>query len=502
MKASLSIIGFLFIGVGAFSLALSETIEEMSIHVDEIRAGTVVLRAELPNSFSNKVEFYACESLASNGWKVASDPLAGWPDNQVEWTDSSNGLHQASCFYRVGDAERDSDGDSIPDAREIIMYGTSPDRADTDYDGVEDAVELETPGLDAGNPDSDGDGIPDGEELRWGCADPTVFDVLSSDDDGDLLPFMLEYSFGTDPSVQDSDGDGVWDGVEVEQGSNPADPADEGRAPSTNDWVEVSLSLSDIGSGEELFVLRMGDLRILSGEAGQVFRFSKGWKYEAEVVLAGSCAEVPERSYVAAIQGVESNTVFMSSPNQLQDTMPVEVFIPKFEYSIYVDQPDPGNRDIKYKVISLIPLDLFVGHTWWQLRAEPAEFVGQFVKSADRARFLNITTGFYPAGYPDDDLSKSTQSTLAEVFSPEVFFSADVIKTYSVDWLDLLNALDFVVALDASPGIFDLSLHNCSDVSLEVAALCGHILPDTYGSWSGGGGTNPADLGEDLRALP
>ena len=27
----------------------------------------------------------------------------------------------------------------------------------------------------------------------------------------------------------------------------------------------------------------------------------------------------------------------------------------------------------------------------------------------------------------------------------------------------------------------------------------GVIIPDTEGSWIGGGGTNPADLGEDLK---
>lgn len=102
----------------------------------------------------------------------------------------------------VAPAATDTDGDGIPDADEVGIYGTDPNSADSDADGVFDGAEL-TNGT---NPlvsdaavaeiDSDADGILDGDE-------PV---------------------FGTDASLADTDGDGWLDGDEVTIGTDPLDP--------------------------------------------------------------------------------------------------------------------------------------------------------------------------------------------------------------------------------------------------------------------------------------
>jgi hypothetical protein len=97
----------------------------------------------------------------------------------------------------------DTDGDGIPDADEIAIYGTDPANADSDFDGV-----------------------LDGAELAAGT-DPLVADsavVASADSDGDGLLDADEAAFGTDPSIADSDGDGWLDGDEVSLGTDPLDP--------------------------------------------------------------------------------------------------------------------------------------------------------------------------------------------------------------------------------------------------------------------------------------
>lgn len=69
------------------------------------------------------------------------------------------------------DAGIDSDGDGIPDDREIEL-GTDPFNPDTDGDGLSDGDELMY-GTDPLNPDTDGDGFTDGEEVDIIGTNPT-----------------------------------------------------------------------------------------------------------------------------------------------------------------------------------------------------------------------------------------------------------------------------------------------------------------------------------------
>ncbi len=66
--------------------------------------------------------------------------------------------------------------------------------------------------------DSDGNGLPDAWEMQ-------VFGQIgvipSADSDGDQLTNLQEFTLGTDPNLEDSDGDGVKDGLEVSLGMNP-----------------------------------------------------------------------------------------------------------------------------------------------------------------------------------------------------------------------------------------------------------------------------------------
>lgn len=49
---------------------------------------------------------------------------------------------------------------------------------------------------------------------------------------------------------------------------------------------------------------------------------------------------------------------------------------------------------------------------------------------------------------------------------------------------------------------YNLNTNNCSDFAQQIASLGGLSLPNTNGSWPGGSGTNPGNLGQDVRAMP
>ncbi|RSN67841.1 hypothetical protein D9Q81_07380 [Candidatus Korarchaeum cryptofilum] len=89
---------------------------------------------------------------------------------------------------------RDSDGDGIPDYKEVNEYHTDPNRADSDGDGLSDYDEIFKYHTDPNRADSDGDGLSDYDEI---------------------------FKYHTDPNRADSNDDGISDGKAIELGLDP-----------------------------------------------------------------------------------------------------------------------------------------------------------------------------------------------------------------------------------------------------------------------------------------
>ncbi len=127
----------------------------------------------------------------------------------------------------------DSDGDGIPDVRELEL-GTDPNQADSDHDGVPDQAEIDA-GTKPDNPDSDGDGLLDGDEKSLGT-NPLVVDT-----DGDTLLDGEEVHgreidgeiLVSSPLLVDTDGDGMPDNVDP-------DPSDLPTVTPTFTWTPTS----------------------------------------------------------------------------------------------------------------------------------------------------------------------------------------------------------------------------------------------------------------------
>ena len=87
----------------------------------------------------------------------------------------------------------DSDGDGIPDGREVNALGSNPLDTDTDSDGLTDGLEVDH-SCDVNAPDTDGDGLGDAFEANSGFSECSLADT-----DGDGDDDLAEFSIGTDP---------------------------------------------------------------------------------------------------------------------------------------------------------------------------------------------------------------------------------------------------------------------------------------------------------------
>ena len=138
-------------------------------------ATSVTLALQFPPNFTNRVDLFGIGSLMGFPWQLlaTTGPVtAQTAEVTLAWSGDSG-------FFRAGDADTDSDGDGLSDARETLTHGTDPEDGDTD-----------------------GDGLPDGWELVYGL-DPFANDSMA-DPDNDRVPTLYEYYHGANPTNADN----------------------------------------------------------------------------------------------------------------------------------------------------------------------------------------------------------------------------------------------------------------------------------------------------------
>ena len=141
----------------------------------------VEVTVHLPTGFSDRIDVFKCEDQPYAGfasaWTMIASNLSAGGQDTVGWTDTdvTNDTFKA---YTAGNADADTDGDWLADARELFIYKTEADDPDTDGDGLWDGWELSymldplddgsTNAINGANGDPDGDGVINLHEFLLG----------------------------------------------------------------------------------------------------------------------------------------------------------------------------------------------------------------------------------------------------------------------------------------------------------------------------------------------
>lgn len=159
---------------------------------------------------------------------------------------------------------------------------------------------------------------------------------------------------------------------------------------------------------------------------------------------------------------------------------------------IYVDQPGAGGDRDPYEVLSLHPLNVDVGHSWWKFKVDASKLS---LISSDLQPFANQPVGYYPA----HGVGFFQTTDDGKLKMPDTAHSPEVHKTYALTKEQIEAGLTYTKNLHDTPGTYDLNSHNCTDATIQAGIAAGQNIPATHGTWPNGGGCNPGDLGEDLR---
>jgi hypothetical protein len=107
---------------------------------------------------------------------------------------------------------------------------------------------------------------------------------------------------------------------------------------------------------------------------------------------------------------------------------------------------------------------------------------------------ITRNVGFYP-GTDVSPVETSSQGTL----NHDELHAYNISGTFTLDNAQFFNILNFVSQGNTPGYLYNLNTNNCTTFALNAVAQAGVNLPRTIGTWLGGAGNDPGDLGEDLR---
>ena len=142
--------------------------------------------------------------------QIITASLGDYASKDVNLANVTSGETVEILFNMDPDPLLDNDGDGVVDVDDNCPTDANADQADFDADGLGD-VFCDT--------DDDNDGIPDSYENSYAFLDPFNASDAALDQDGDTISNLDEYRDGTDPSVfnvipSDVDGDTIDDSVD------------------------------------------------------------------------------------------------------------------------------------------------------------------------------------------------------------------------------------------------------------------------------------------------
>lgn len=156
-----------------------------------------------------------------------------------------------------------------------------------------------------------------------------------------------------------------------------------------------------------------------------------------------------------------------------------------YSVTICVDQPVPGKRDPwGFTVTGSSSGDniVNVGHTFL------------IFTQISATGTVQRNVGFYPADYVTP-ISPSDNGQL----NNDNAHSYNISLTVQLDNSQFFNMLNYVNG-NNNP-TYNLNNNNCTSFALHTLEAGNVYIPASFGSWAGGGGYDPGDLGEDIRNM-
>jgi hypothetical protein len=164
-----------------------------------------------------------------------------------------------------------------------------------------------------------------------------------------------------------------------------------------------------------------------------------------------------------------------------------------FTVTVCVDQPDPGTRT---------PWTFSEGGIPGSSAAGNLVNVGHTFLVLTENNQGNITTrnvGFYPNGYvsPIPAADAQTQGVLNDDETHPYNVSLTIQLT-GTQFMGILNQ----VSLGNNAGYdYNINSYNCTTFVIDALRNNGITLPATVGTWAGGSGNDPGDLGQDIMGM-
>ncbi|MBO0322516.1 hypothetical protein J0X14_09415 [Muricauda sp. CAU 1633] len=184
-------------------------------------------------------------------------------------------------------------------------------------------------------------------------------------------------------------------------------------------------------------------------------------------------------SYASGYSSYVSNYVVYSPDNPIND---IRDYLKCFDINksakitIYADQPKPNSSDAYINVGSIFRPQYVVGHTFVSIE-----------QGGNTSVF-----GFYPDGDPDP-----FNRSMPGIFGNDQREVYDVSISRTVSGSTLQRILNTTYNYTNSQ--YDLNTKNCTDFGITIGNIAGLKLPQSDGTWLGGGGSNPGALGENMR---
>ncbi|WP_336719081.1 RHS repeat-associated core domain-containing protein [Chryseobacterium mucoviscidosis] len=151
-----------------------------------------------------------------------------------------------------------------------------------------------------------------------------------------------------------------------------------------------------------------------------------------------------------------------------------------YRITIHVDQPGKGGDRDTYEVNKGSGPD--PGHP----------FITLSRKNTDGTTDAK-TFGFYHYPPSVNPLASEADGKVKDNYGHE----KEVVQSWVINENKFNNVLDFVESKKNTK--YDLNTNNCTDFVINAASSAGINLPKTKGTWPNGEGSNPGDLGQDMR---